>query len=117
MAFTRGPGMSFQLCFAMSNGSGIGGCLSVGSNAAKSLAAALGKPLVGVHHMASGFVDSCTSSHLWLSSLASSCINPAANYMAKSAKISFPHFTRFRRPYTASVSEIFHLLQNIGYHF
>lgn len=30
---------------------GIGGCLSVGSNAAKSLAAALGKPLVGVHHM------------------------------------------------------------------
>ncbi|KAG2151807.1 glycoprotease family-domain-containing protein [Suillus cothurnatus] len=37
VAFTRGPG--------------IGGCLSVGSNAAKSLAAALGKPLVGVHHM------------------------------------------------------------------
>ncbi|KAG2028864.1 glycoprotease family-domain-containing protein [Suillus americanus] len=37
IAFTRGPG--------------IGGCLSVGSNAAKSLAAALGKPLVGVHHM------------------------------------------------------------------
>lgn len=30
---------------------GIGGCLSVGSNAAKTLAAALGKPLVGVHHM------------------------------------------------------------------
>ncbi|KIO06069.1 hypothetical protein M404DRAFT_999285 [Pisolithus tinctorius Marx 270] len=37
IAFTRGPG--------------IGGCLSVGSNAAKSLAAALNKPLVGVHHM------------------------------------------------------------------
>ncbi|KAF8138801.1 Gcp-like domain-containing protein [Boletus edulis] len=37
IAFTRGPG--------------IGGCLSVGSNAAKTLAAALGKPLVGVHHM------------------------------------------------------------------
>ncbi|KAF8348115.1 Gcp-like domain-containing protein [Amanita rubescens] len=37
VAFTRGPG--------------IGGCLSVGSNAAKSLAAALGKPLIGVHHM------------------------------------------------------------------
>ncbi|KAF9222806.1 peptidase M22, glycoprotease [Gyrodon lividus] len=37
VAFTRGPG--------------IGGCLSVGSNAAKTLAAALGKPLVGVHHM------------------------------------------------------------------
>src|ERR1700722_3230838 len=29
----------------------MGGCLSVGSNAAKTLAAALGKPLVGVHHM------------------------------------------------------------------
>ncbi|KDQ10113.1 hypothetical protein BOTBODRAFT_116291 [Botryobasidium botryosum FD-172 SS1] len=37
IAFTRGPG--------------IGGCLSVGSNAAKTLAAALGKPLIGVHHM------------------------------------------------------------------
>ncbi|EJD03286.1 peptidase M22, glycoprotease [Fomitiporia mediterranea MF3/22] len=37
IAFTRGPGMA--------------GCLSVCSNAAKTLAAALGKPLVGVHHM------------------------------------------------------------------
>ncbi|EPQ57559.1 peptidase M22, glycoprotease [Gloeophyllum trabeum ATCC 11539] len=37
IAFTRGPG--------------IGGCLSVSSNAAKNLAAALNKPLVGVHHM------------------------------------------------------------------
>lgn len=37
IAFTRGPG--------------IGGCLSVGMNASKSLAAALGKPIVGVHHM------------------------------------------------------------------
>ncbi|KAG6891748.1 hypothetical protein C0992_006169 [Termitomyces sp. T32_za158] len=39
IAFTRGPG--------------IAGCLSVTSNAAKSLAAALNLPLVGVHHMAS----------------------------------------------------------------
>ncbi|KAF8070292.1 Gcp-like domain-containing protein [Lyophyllum atratum] len=37
IAFTRGPG--------------IGGCLSVGSNAAKTLAAALNLPIVGVHHM------------------------------------------------------------------
>ncbi|TFK25491.1 glycoprotease [Coprinopsis marcescibilis] len=37
IAFTRGPGMN--------------GCLSVGMNAAKTLAAALAKPLVGVHHM------------------------------------------------------------------
>ncbi|TFK54032.1 peptidase M22, glycoprotease [Heliocybe sulcata] len=37
IAFTRGPG--------------IGGCLSVSSNAAKNMAAALRKPLVGVHHM------------------------------------------------------------------
>jgi tRNA A37 threonylcarbamoyltransferase TsaD len=37
IAFTRGPGMS--------------GCLSVCSNAAKTLASALKKPLVGVHHM------------------------------------------------------------------
>ncbi|KAI0666713.1 glycoprotease [Trametes maxima] len=37
IAFTRGPG--------------IPGCLSVCGNAARSLAAALNKPLVGVHHM------------------------------------------------------------------
>ncbi|KAH9963732.1 glycoprotease [Russula dissimulans] len=37
VAFTRGPGMT--------------GCLGVGSSAAKTLAAALNKPLVGVHHM------------------------------------------------------------------
>ncbi|KAH9962096.1 peptidase M22 glycoprotease [Lactifluus volemus] len=37
IAFTRGPGMP--------------GCLGVGSTAAKTLAAALQKPLVGVHHM------------------------------------------------------------------
>lgn len=30
---------------------GMPGCLSVGMNAAKTLAAALQKPLVGVHHM------------------------------------------------------------------
>lgn len=30
---------------------GMGGCLSVGSNAAKTLAAVLNKPIVGVHHM------------------------------------------------------------------
>ncbi|KAI9510121.1 Gcp-like domain-containing protein [Russula earlei] len=37
IAFTRGPGMT--------------GCLGIGSSAAKTLAAALNKPLVGVHHM------------------------------------------------------------------
>ncbi|KAJ3490902.1 hypothetical protein NLI96_g1082 [Meripilus lineatus] len=37
IAFTRGPGMA--------------GCLAVCSNAARTLAAALNKPLVGVHHM------------------------------------------------------------------
>ncbi|GAA5877457.1 hypothetical protein JCM16303_003340 [Sporobolomyces ruberrimus] len=37
IAFTRGPGMY--------------GCLSVCSGAAKALAAATGKPLIGVHHM------------------------------------------------------------------
>ena len=30
---------------------GMPGCLSVGMNAAKTLASALQKPLVGVHHM------------------------------------------------------------------
>ncbi|KAI0040638.1 glycoprotease [Auriscalpium vulgare] len=37
IAFTRGPGMR--------------GCLGVGASAAKTLAAALDKPVVGVHHM------------------------------------------------------------------
>ncbi|KAI0727376.1 glycoprotease [Fomitopsis betulina] len=37
IAFTRGPGMS--------------GCLSVGSNAMKTLASVLKKPMIGVHHM------------------------------------------------------------------
>ncbi|KAF6760031.1 glycoprotease [Ephemerocybe angulata] len=37
IAFTRGPGMP--------------GCLSVGMNGAKTMAAALNKPIVGVHHM------------------------------------------------------------------
>ncbi|CAL1707938.1 unnamed protein product [Somion occarium] len=37
IAFTRGPGMP--------------GCLTVAATTAKALAAALGKPLVGVHHM------------------------------------------------------------------
>ena len=32
-------------------GPGMTGCLGVGSSAAKTLAAALNKPLVGVHHM------------------------------------------------------------------
>ena len=39
IAFTRGPGMY--------------GCLSVCAGAAKALAAATGKPLLGVHHMVS----------------------------------------------------------------
>ncbi|KAF8608578.1 peptidase M22, glycoprotease [Ceratobasidium sp. AG-I] len=37
IAFTRGPGMP--------------GCLGLGANAARTLAAALNKPLIGVHHM------------------------------------------------------------------
>ena len=38
---------------ASSLSTGMGGCLSVAANAAKSLAAALDLPLVGVHHMVS----------------------------------------------------------------
>jgi tRNA A37 threonylcarbamoyltransferase TsaD len=37
IAYTRGPGMA--------------GCLNVCANAAKGLAAGLGKPVIGVHHM------------------------------------------------------------------
>jgi len=58
--------------------SGMAGCLAVGCNAAKTLAVALDKPLVGVHHMVStdhavsSQVDSFSLSkamHLPLSSL------------------------------------------------
>lgn len=44
---TRFMGLSSSLL------TGMGGCLSVSANAAKSLAAALNLPLVGVHHMVS----------------------------------------------------------------
>ena len=71
---TAWPSQGVRVCpstlvSARLNITGIGGCLSVGSNAAKSLAAALGKPLVGVHHMASYFVDPVTASHLHHSKL------------------------------------------------
>ena len=55
IAFTRGPGkprlIESRALTSQTEQTGIGGCLSVGSNAAKTLAASLGKPLVGVHHM------------------------------------------------------------------
>ena len=57
IAFTRGPGITSLCPFVSSSGysrgacQGIPGCLSVCGNAARTLAAALNKPLVGVHHM------------------------------------------------------------------
>lgn len=38
-------------CVAVTRGPGLPPCLSVGMNAAKTLAAVAGKPIVGVHHM------------------------------------------------------------------
>lgn len=62
IAFTRGPGRYFlslpesALLYAdYLYGVGMTGCLGVGSSAAKTLAAALNKPLVGVHHMVCSF--------------------------------------------------------------
>ncbi|KAG9123499.1 hypothetical protein FRC07_014870 [Ceratobasidium sp. 392] len=49
IAFTRGPGMP--------------GCLNVGANAARALAAALNKPLVGVHHMQAHALTALFTSH------------------------------------------------------
>jgi N6-L-threonylcarbamoyladenine synthase len=55
IAFTRGPGLLFlsslDRVLPTMYGPGMTGCLGVGSSAAKTLAAALNKPLVGVHHM------------------------------------------------------------------
>ena len=54
IAFTRGPGKYSRICsFSLTFDTGMGGCLSVSVNAGKSLAAALRKPIVGVHHMVS----------------------------------------------------------------
>jgi len=55
IAYTRGPGTQspanpFPRGLSAVN-LGMAGCLSVCSNAAKTLAAATNKPLVGVHHM------------------------------------------------------------------
>ncbi|KAL5631668.1 hypothetical protein ACGC1H_007250 [Rhizoctonia solani] len=49
IAFTRGPGMP--------------GCLSVGAVVARALAAALNKPLVGVHHMQAHALTALYTSH------------------------------------------------------
>ncbi|KEP50938.1 glycoprotease/Kae1 family metallohydrolase [Rhizoctonia solani 123E] len=49
IAFTRGPGMP--------------GCLSIGAVAARALAAALNKPLVGVHHMQAHALTALYTSH------------------------------------------------------
>ena len=60
IAFTRGPGKCFSVftgqCVSLETSLkayniGMTGCLGVGCSAAKTLAAALNKPLVGVHHM------------------------------------------------------------------
>ncbi|KAI8975922.1 glycoprotease [Trametes punicea] len=57
IAFTRGPGKFIATRYApgyrytSSVHTGIPGCLSVCGNAARTLSAALNKPLVGVHHM------------------------------------------------------------------
>ncbi|KAI9059105.1 hypothetical protein FKP32DRAFT_1688230 [Trametes sanguinea] len=65
IAFTRGPG--------------IPGCLSVCGNAARTLAAALDKPLVGVHHMRRGS--------------ASARAHASADLSALRAPLNFPFLT------------------------
>ena len=54
IAYTRGPGtqsLANPILGGLKPLQGMAGCLSVCSNAAKTLAAATNKPLVGVHHM------------------------------------------------------------------
>lgn len=49
--FCRYWRVRFARNFTENINEGMTGCLGVGSSAAKTLAAALNKPLVGVHHM------------------------------------------------------------------
>lgn len=85
VAFTRGPG--------------IGGCLSVGSNAAKNLAAALGKPLVGVHHMVRTTAWSMpVVSLLNKNPVASSRVDTFA-HIPIAADIPIPDYLNFGRTY------------------
>lgn len=51
-------------CVAVTRGPGLPPCLSVGMNAAKTLAAVAGKPIVGVHHMVSSqYISRCIMYH------------------------------------------------------
>lgn len=62
IAFTRGPGMGeytharkHLLSYLHLLGTALAGCLGVGATAGRALAAAFGKPVVGVHHMVRRF--------------------------------------------------------------
>jgi hypothetical protein len=86
----------------------MGGCLAASNNAAKSLAAALGKPIVGVHHM----VGSCT--FFMVSPLifwsASACTHPSLD-LRSSATVSFLNASGIWRAHTSPPCEITSFLQ------
>lgn len=87
---------------------GMGGCLAASNNAAKSLAAALGKPIVGVHHM----VELCSAFILQplILSLASACTHPSFNFRSSST-VSFPNTFSIRRAHAGSICEVTSFLQ------
>lgn len=86
----------------------MGGCLAASNNAGKSLAAALGKPIVGVHHM----VELCAAFILQplTRSSASPCTHPSFNFRSSST-VSFLNSFGIRRTHAGFTCEITSFLQ------
>jgi len=111
IAFTRGPGEVIAGLKKMRSHRsvlGMGGCLAASNNAAKSLAAALGKPIVGVHHMV-GLCASLIMLPLIFPS-ASACTHPSFNFRSSST-VSFLNVASIWRAYTRCPCEIASFLQ------
>jgi hypothetical protein len=83
----------------------------VGSNAAKSLAAALGKPLVGVHHMVRSYIPLLSRMTLIHLISASTRLDTSAHDSnSGSPTVSFLDTAHLRRSYASTFSFIPYLV-------
>jgi hypothetical protein len=93
----------------------MAGCLSVCSNAAKTLAAATGKPLVGVHHMVCfTLYETCQSLTFEFHVLASSRSNTIPDDTGH--HLSFPHPVNLWRTHTTLTGAITEVVPDFGDH-